>query len=311
MLRVGQRHNGVQACRLRDRINERGAGFVPSNRAWRLIRALGGSVTTFSLLIAAAFVIITACEGRTPSSSSSRVGLDVPTGRANALADVDADSPVKKLKRFQPLADYLASDLAEFGISRGIVRIAPDLDTLIGWMSRGEVDLYFDSVFPATIVADRADALPVLRRWRNGVGEYHSIIFARADAGLREIGDLRAKTVALDEPYSTSGYPLPLSYLIKAGLTPAMHGINDRESNRSVVGYVFSGDDDNTVQWVISGKVDAGAVDNQTYAGIPGATRNLLSVVAETESVPRQAVMARKGLEPELLAADRRSAYRP
>src|SRR3972149_1107605 len=60
------------------------------------------------------------------------------------LADISTD-PAKSIKRFQPLADYLAERLGEQGIEAGEVKVAPDLETMVEWIAAGEVDLYFDS----------------------------------------------------------------------------------------------------------------------------------------------------------------------
>ncbi|NTW03232.1 MAG: phosphate/phosphite/phosphonate ABC transporter substrate-binding protein, partial [Oscillochloris sp.] len=66
------------------------------------------------------------------------------------------------------------------------------------------------------------------------------------------------------------------------------------------VGYLFSEADTNTIQWVISGKVVAGATSNQDYRDIPEATRQQLRVLYETPPVPRQLVLTRVGMAPEL-----------
>lgn len=55
------------------------------------------------------------------------------------------------------------------------------------------------------------------------------------------------------------------------------------------------------VQWVISGKVDAGATDIHTFEKIPSATRAQMTIIAETEKLPRNLVLVSNELEPELV----------
>ena len=63
-------------------------------------------------------------------------------------------------------------------------------------------------------------------------------------------------------------------------------------------------DDDNTIEWVLSGRTSAGVVDNLTFADdIPAETQEQLVIIAETEDVPRRVVMVRSDLDPELVDA--------
>jgi phosphonate transport system substrate-binding protein len=70
------------------------------------------------------------------------------------------------------------------------------------------------------------------------------------------------------------------------------------------VGFVFSYDDENTLQWVLSGLVAAGATDDYHYnEAFPAEEREKLVSLTKTESVPRQVVVARPNMDPELLEA--------
>ena len=69
------------------------------------------------------------------------------------------------------------------------------------------------------------------------------------------------------------------------------------------VGYVFTNDDLNTLQWVFGKRVAAGAVDSQTFSELPADTRAALVVLAQSIPVPRHLVLVRAGLDPKLIRA--------
>jgi phosphonate transport system substrate-binding protein len=223
-------------------------------------------------------------------------------GRPLVIGEVAAD-PVKKSKRFQPLADYLGERLGPVGVTSGEVRMAPDMDVMVRLLQAGEVDVIVDSPYPAMIISDRSGALPILRRWKEGEADYSSLIIARADRGLSSVADLAGQMVAFEVDYSTSGYFLPLTHMLAAGLNPVEKASAESSVRRAEVGYVFARDDDNIVQWVVGGKVAAGAVDNRAFLKIPDEARSQLVILAETERLPRHVVLVRSGLDPRVVEA--------
>ena len=131
---------------------------------------------TVIVVFLAILLLLTACGG-----DDEEVATAEPTEEVAAatgvivLSDIDEDDPVGKLEEFQPIADYLAANLGDFGIGTGEVKIAPDLDTMVSWLASGEVDIFYDSLFPAMIVNDRewrCSAAARLAWWRTGVPFY-------------------------------------------------------------------------------------------------------------------------------------------
>ncbi|NEO97580.1 MAG: phosphate/phosphite/phosphonate ABC transporter substrate-binding protein [Symploca sp. SIO2E9] len=214
------------------------------------------------------------------------------------LGDV-SKKPVKKIKRFQPMADYLAANLSQFGIKVGKVKIAQDLITMSSWLESGEVDIYFDSPYPAMIVSEKSGAEPILSRWKDRQEEYFGVFLAMKEQGITSLSELQGKMIAFEEPISTSGYFLPLVLLMENGLNPVEKSSPDHSVAADEVGYIFSQDDENTIQWVISNRVAAGAADISTFMEIPESSRESITVLAETERVPRHLVLLRGGMEPE------------
>ena len=218
------------------------------------------------------------------------------------LATVASD-PAKTINAFQPLADYLAADLSQFGITEGQVKVAPDLDTLAKWLKTGEVDIFFDSVYPVMIMADTTGAKPILRRWKSGIAEYNTVFIANISSGILSIQDLKGHTVGMDSDASTSAYMLPRAYLADAGIKTVLQSTPDAQVAKDEIGYVFTHSDENTIQWVLSGKVVAGAIGLQVYNDIPEADRKNIVVVAETEKLPRAMAAVRGTLPTDMVDA--------
>ncbi len=250
------------------------------------------------------FLLLTlvACD-TAPDSVQVDNSHDHGTGRVLVLGDI-SDEAAETIEGTQPTADYLAARLDHFGITSAEVKIAPDLETMTQWMAEGVVDLYFDSPYPALVISQETGAVPILRRWKYGVSEYHSLFFTRSDSGLDSIADLHGNYVAFEEPFSTSGYMLPLAYLIERGLNPVRKGDMETAVSADEIGYVYSTADNTTIQWVVSRRVPVGVVDNITYERfIPAETRAELVVLGETESVPRQLVLVSPDMDEELQEA--------
>jgi phosphonate transport system substrate-binding protein len=154
------------------------------------------------------------------------------------------------------------------------------------------------------VVSQKTGAVPILRRWKYGVSAYHSVFIARKDSGLTSLADLPGRMIAFEESFSTSGYMLPLSYLVEQDMNPVEKADPETAVAPDEVGYVFSTADNTTIQWVVSGKVPIGVVDNVTFELlIPEETREGLTILGATEDVPRQMVLLRSGIEPELAEA--------
>ncbi|MEP6984145.1 MAG: phosphate/phosphite/phosphonate ABC transporter substrate-binding protein [Chloroflexota bacterium] len=233
----------------------------------------------------------------TPTSEPTTAAV-----KALVLATVASD-PAKTIDAFQPLADYLAANLSQFGITEGQVKVAPDLDTLARWLKSGDVDLFFDSVYPVMIMADTTGAKPILRRWKSGIAEYNTVFIANISSGINTIQDLKGHTVGMDSDASTSAYMLPRAYLADAGIKTVLQSTPDAQVTKDEIGYVFTHSDENTIQWVLSGKVAAGAIGLQVYNDIPEADRKNMTIVAQTEKLPRAMAAVRSTLAPEMVDA--------
>jgi len=254
------------------------------------------------LLFVFALVLVSCGGNQSPIPRIEPTSEPVET-RAIVLGDI-SDDPAEVIEGSQPMADYLANQLGGYGVTDGQVRIATSTDEMIQLLAKGQVDLYFDSTYPATLISDAAGAKVILRRWRFGVDEYQSVIFASVASGITSIDQLPGHMVAMDAPYSTSGFLLPSVHLMENGLLLSGKKSTGDPVGDDEIGFVFSYDDENTLQWVLSGLTDAGVTDDYNFGvAFPEEARTQLVELARTEYTPRQVVVIRSGLDDDLVQA--------
>ena len=223
-------------------------------------------------------------------------------GQVITLGDIDANDPIKKIKRFQPLANYLAEHLKEFGVEQGRVVIARDMEEMAQFLIDGTADIYFDSASPTLNVQEISGSDVILRRWKGSAATYWSVYIARRNNGVSGVEELVGKVLAFEEPFSTSGFALPAGTLIQRGFTLIEVDHPDAFVPSDQIGYFFTGDEENTVELVLQGKVAAGGISNQDYEELLPELKQRIITLDRTIAVPRQLVSVRFGLEPGLVA---------
>lgn len=248
------------------------------------------------------FVLSTGCgPPATPSSPVPTVGDAVAPARSIVIGDVDAEEPAKKIKRYQPLADFLAQRLQPLGISQGRVVIARNFDEMAGFLRNGTVDIYVDSPFPILKVQELAGSEIILRSWKEENATYWSVYIARKDSGVARVEDLVGKVMALEERQSTSGFVLPAGTLLQRGFAMREVDRRNRQAAPNEIGYFFSRDEKNTLELVLRGIVAGAGISNEDYQQLPDETKQQIVTFDQTVAVPRQLVAVRPGLEPELV----------
>jgi phosphonate transport system substrate-binding protein len=201
----------------------------------------------------------------------------------------------KELRLLQPTADYLASKLSTRDIKySGKVVVARDAAEMVELLKNGKVDIYFDGSLAATLVGKQAGSVQFLNRWGGGVESYRTLFVARSDSPVNTLGDLAGKTMAFEDPHSTSGYLLPKAYLLQRGFA-VVEGAGARSG---AITYTFTGDSDNTSAWVVEGRVDAGALSNIEYGLSPAVIRTQLKIIDRTFEVPHFTLSYRQDLNP-------------
>lgn len=208
------------------------------------------------------------------------------------------DEPAKLIRTFQPVANYLAMKLGAQGITEGRVVLAKNAREMGEIMRQGKVDIFIDSPMPTIGVNHIGGGKIILRRWKGGLAEYRAVIFTRVESPIKSIADLHGKKLSFEQPFSSTGYIVPRIILEHAGESLSLLAAASAAAPVDKIGYIFSGDDENTMEWVLRGRVDAGAMSYNNVGKYAKASMPSLKIIWESPPIPRHLVSVRNELAP-------------
>ena len=234
------------------------------------------------------------------------IGVSAQDTSAETLKlGIISSEPTDSILTWTPFVDYLVNGLGGYGVESGIVVVASDMETMGNWLAEGEVDFFFDSFYTAMTTSAYAcsESSASLFLVRNRPDK-SAVFFTVADSGLVTLDDLEAHLVTMEEPDSTSGFMLPMAFMLDAGYSAVEVESADTVVADNEIGYVFAGDDEVVVQWVLRGITLAGIVDNETFEEFDAENPGQMVALVETDAVIRdQPVIFRPGFDPELYMA--------
>lgn len=199
-------------------------------------------------------------------------------------------------EHFRDFVRYVARGISPQ--TQGSVVVASTALQLVKLLDRKTVDFYMESPYPTYLINRQGAAVMILRRWKGGVAEYRSLIFARKDSAIARLEDLRGKMIAFEDSGSTSGYFLPKVFLLKKGFRVIEKRRPDARVAGGEIGYVFEAADQTVPNLVLDKQVSAGAFSDDDYAALDAKSKAAIAILAETEKLPRHLVSTRKDLNP-------------
>lgn len=203
-------------------------------------------------------------------------------------------------EHFRDFVGYVARKLSSASEIKGRVIVAPTASQLAKLLEEKQVDFYMESPYPTYLINRLGAAELLLRRWKDGMAEYRSILITNKDSGIVRSEDLRGRIFAFEDPGSTSGYFLPKVFLLRKGFKlTEKPGLGAKVSPKEI-GYIFAYSAENIANLVRSKKVAAGAISNDDYNGLAEQARANISILGETEMFPRHLVSIRKDLQPSI-----------
>lgn len=206
---------------------------------------------------------------------------------------IDQDA-VKSITQLQPTADYLAEKLSDSDVKyKGKVVVVKTSKDMIESLGNKKIDIAIDSPITMQYVADKSDAVPFLIRWKNGLANYYSIFVVKNESAINSLEEMKDKTIIFEDPMSSSAYYLPKYHLIQQGFS------FDKEHPDA--NFIFSGDNDNTIVWLLDDHGDIAAMSNVDYTKLDDITKQKIKIIERTEEIPRNMVIHRGDLDPKMV----------
>ncbi len=198
-------------------------------------------------------------------------------------------NPQNIKENYTPLLEAVGRKL---GLQVRVI-IVSDYDSLGRSLLHNTIDLGWFSPFAYVSAKSKGNVTPLVTTVVNNNASYVGYIVARKDSDIQSLEHLRNKRFAFVDKQSASGYIYPRAMLLQAGKDPE-HFFSES---------VFLGSHNRVIEAVLDGTVDAGgtyseAVDAAKLAGRPVDN---LRILTKTEPIPKDAIAARPGLEPEII----------
>jgi phosphonate transport system substrate-binding protein len=163
------------------------------------------------------------------------------------ITTIPEEAATEQVRKFTPLAGYLEKEL---GMK---VQFTPvtDYPAAVESLVNKKVDLVWLGGFTFVQANIRSGGKVIPLAQREEDTRFQSVFIAKTSSGINSLAGMKGKQVSFGSQSSTSGHLMPRSFLLQAGVDP------DTDFKR----VAYSGAHDATIASVVSGKVDAAALD--------------------------------------------------
>ena len=163
------------------------------------------------------------------------------------VTTIPEEAATEQTRKFGPIVKYLESKLGQK------VEFIPvsDYPAAVEALVNKQVDMVWFGGFTYVQANVRSGGKIVPIAQREEDTKFQSVFITKPGSGIKTLSDLKGKQVSFGSQSSTSGHLMPRSFLLEAKIDP------DKEFKR----VAYSGAHDATIASVVSGKVDAAALD--------------------------------------------------
>jgi phosphonate transport system substrate-binding protein len=163
------------------------------------------------------------------------------------VTTIPEEAATEQIRKFTPLSNYLSRQLG----ARVVFTPVNDYPAAVEALVNKQVDLVWFGGFTHVQAQIRSGGKVIPIAQREEDTQFRSVFIARKDSGIRQLSDLKGRPFSFGSASSTSGSLMPRSFMLQAGIDP------ERDLKR----IAYSGAHDATIASVVSGKVDAAALD--------------------------------------------------
>ncbi len=163
------------------------------------------------------------------------------------VTTIPEEAATEQMRKFGPLTKYLERTL---GTKVDFVPVN-DYPAAVEALVNKQVDLVWFGGFTYVQAQIRSGGKIVPIAQREEDTNFRSVFITQTNSGIKRLADLKGKQVSFGSQSSTSGHLMPRSFLLDAGIDP------DKDFKR----VAYSGAHDATIAAVVSGRVDAAALD--------------------------------------------------
>jgi phosphonate transport system substrate-binding protein len=163
------------------------------------------------------------------------------------VTTIPEEAATEQMRKFGPLTKYLERTL-EMKVSFVPVN---DYPAAVEALVNNQVDLVWFGGFTYVQAQIRSGGKVVPLAQREEDTKFRSVFITQKNSGITQLSDLKGKQVSFGSQSSTSGHLMPRAFLLEAGINP------DKDFKR----VAYSGAHDATIASVVSGRVDAAALD--------------------------------------------------
>jgi len=163
------------------------------------------------------------------------------------VTTIPEEAATEQTRKFGPIARYLERVLGTK------VEFTPvnDYPAAVEALVNKQVDLVWFGGFTHVQAQLRSGGKIIPLAQREEDAQFRSVFIANTDSGIKTLADLKGKQISFGSQSSTSGHLMPRSFLLQAKLDP------EKDFKR----VAYSGAHDATIASVVSGRVDAAALD--------------------------------------------------
>jgi len=163
------------------------------------------------------------------------------------VTTIPEEAATEQVRKFMPIANYLSRRL---GMKVEFTPVS-DYPAAVEALVNKRVDLVWFGGFTHVQAQIRSGGKIVPLAQREEDTQFQSVFIAKTDSGIKTLADLKGRQVSFGSQSSTSGHLMPRHFLLQAQINP------DRDFRR----VAYSGAHDATIASVVSGRVDAAALD--------------------------------------------------